>query len=65
MTNRDWLMTLSNRKLANMLGAGCNYCIYAKRACEGLWCKDGIFAWLESEHGKGRQKNERADNDKD
>lgn len=51
MTNGDRIRQMSNEELAEMLAGNCYYCkcYNDMETCEGVVCKEGIKAYLESE----------------
>lgn len=65
MTNREWLESLSDEKLAVLMAeSGCldvtsslcnGYCAYTKDCCQ-CNCTEGIIAWLQSEHEEPKKE---------
>lgn len=53
MTNREWLNSLSDNKLATLLANGAMCAICSQKPsykCYHLNCKDNVLLWLKAEH---------------
>lgn len=51
MNNKEWLTTLNNKKLADILRDPCEMCIYDdSKQCTDANCISGILMWLNREH---------------
>lgn len=56
MTNREWLRSLTDEKLAEFFSKGnvwagiCNICAYGDGFCVDHECHEGITEWLQQEH---------------
>lgn len=49
-TNYKKIKNMSIDEMAKWLGKNiCNYCVYQKKNCNYLQCKDGIKQWLLAE----------------
>ena len=58
MTNREWLFSMSDAELADMLGThhSCDYCLYDTKCLDGIHdCEEGTVAWLREEHKDGEE----------
>ena len=56
MTNREWLNSLSDEALADLLNdCGCDCCTGKGTYCYGN-CGDGIIGWLKKEHEDGEEE---------
>lgn len=51
MTGREWLNTLSNEELAEVVGIGCKHCPYHDNyhKCSTVHCRVAFLEFLESE----------------
>ena len=56
MTNREWIESLSDEELADVLRSPCcnGYCIH-KQGCDGN-CGDGVTMWLQAEHKEPKKE---------
>lgn len=56
MTNREWLNSLSDEALADLLNdCGCDCCVGTRLNCYGN-CRNGFVEWLKKEHEDDKNK---------
>lgn len=55
MTNREWLESLSDEELADVISDTCGgYCI-RKHGCD-INCREGVTTWLQAEHKEPKKE---------
>ena len=53
MTNREWLESLPDSEMANIIAKSCATCVYENTYCGGSikrTCCKGTTEWLQQEH---------------
>ena len=56
MTNREWMNSLSDEALVDLLAEpGCVYCAYYGN-CHWKLCREGFIDWLKMEHEDDKNK---------
>jgi hypothetical protein len=55
MTNREWLNSLSDEALADLLEEPNCVCCVCYGKCCGESCRDGLIEWLKKEHEDGEE----------